>query len=104
MLIAQVWTYSIVIYILFVLIGKEKFDLINLAKSCLPITTSKYWFATAYIVFYVLAPYINKMLNGLSKKEYQGYLLTMIVILSLIPSITTYTPVSNEFTRFLLVY
>ena len=103
-LIAQVWTYSFLIYVVFVVVGKEEFSILNFAKSCLPLTTSKYWFATAYIVFFVLSPYINRMLTGLSKREYQCYLLTMIVILCTIPTITTFTPLNNEFTRFLLVY
>lgn len=103
-LIAQVWTYSFLIYVIFVVTGKEQFSVLNFAKSCLPLTTSKYWFATAYILFLVLSPFINRMLTGLSKREYQCYLFTMIVILCIIPTITTFTPLNNEFTRFLLVY
>lgn len=52
-----------------------------------PIINGVYWFAPAYIIIYIFSPYINKMINALSQKEYKNLLITSLVLWSILPTI-----------------
>ena len=66
----QVLFYSLGIYLVFLLFGGYSFSFENLFKSMMPLFNNLYWFYTRYFSIIVFTPYINKMLNNLSKKEY----------------------------------
>ena len=53
----------------------------------LPTITTVYWFITAYLLLYILTPYLNKLISSFNKKEYQKFLITLLTIWSLIPTI-----------------
>ena len=52
-----------------------------------PITLDNYWFATVYLLLYIFSPYLNILINNLSRKEYKKLLITLLIIFSLIPTI-----------------
>ena len=55
----QLFFYSIIIYIVFVVSGEVAFDIKGLIKSLAPITFCQWWFASTYFVLYLLTPFIN---------------------------------------------
>lgn len=61
-----------------------------------PITTSVYWFITAYLLIYILSPYLNKFISILTKKEYQKFLLITLTIWCFIPTIYGFFYNSSE--------
>ena len=69
-LLTQTLFYSIIIYFIFVGIGKEKLSWGGAKLSLFPTTFKLYWFSTNYIIVYCLAPFVNVMLNGLNKKQF----------------------------------
>lgn len=52
-----------------------------------PTIHAKYWFITAYIIVYILSPYLNILIQNMSKKEYQRLIIISIVLWSIIPTI-----------------
>ena len=68
-LLAQLFFYSIIIFIIFVLFRIEPFEIKGLIKHILGYPV--WWFAKAYLILYLFHPYINKFLNSLSKAEYK---------------------------------
>lgn len=52
-----------------------------------PIINNKYWFITAYIIIYVLSPYLNILIHNMKKKEYQRLILILLLLWSVIPTI-----------------
>lgn len=60
--------------------GYPDFNMTSLKESLFAVIFGKYWFVTAYFVLFALSPYLNKLLNTLSKKEH----LNLIVITTLI--------------------
>ena len=55
-----------------------------------PISTRKYWFLTVYIALYLLAPFINKLINALSQRQHHSLIVLSIVLFSIMPSVIPY--------------
>lgn len=85
--ILKIWLetimYSMGIYLLAVLLGKEALAIKNLVSYACPVLFKKYWFIQTYIVLAILSPYIIKGLKTLSQKAH----LTLICILLIFFSI-----------------
>lgn len=56
----------------------------------LPISTRKYWFLTVYAALYLLSPFINRLIDALSQKQYQSLIVVSIVLFSISPSLIPY--------------
>lgn len=55
-----------------------------------PISTRKYWFLTVYVALYLLAPFINRLIDVLSQKQHQSLIAVSIVLFSILPSVLPY--------------
>lgn len=71
--------------VLFIILGNN-IEIKSLITFLFPIIFNKYWFITAYVVMFLLSPYINRGLMTLSKKEYQNLILLLLVIWCFIPT------------------
>lgn len=100
----QIFFYSIVIFIVFVSLGIESFSFIELMKNLLPITSSRWWFASTYFVLYLLVPYLNKLLCSLSQKQYTNFLILILILWCLIPTFTGQAFQSNILLWFVVLY
>lgn len=101
---SQLIFYSLSIYIIFLIAGLKEFSWLTLLASILPVTFNKWWFASTYFVMYLFTPYINVLLNKLSKQMYQKMLILMFVCWSVIPTFTTSTFESNNLIWFICLY
>lgn len=64
--------------------GSELLELI--IKSCIPVISRKHWFYTCYICLLLLSPWINEMLEKMTKRQFEGLLLTMLFLFSIFPT------------------
>lgn len=106
-LLLQVFCYSFCIYIIFVCCGLEEFHIAKLIKAVFPTVFKQYWFFTAYVVLYLLFPYLNKMLHALNQKQHLIFLAVFLFIWSVIPSFTNiykYNMYGSEIPQFILFY
>jgi surface polysaccharide O-acyltransferase-like enzyme len=103
-LLLQLITYSFGISLVMELSGITHLGMKGLIKTALPVTFDQYWFATAYVVIYLLSPFINKLLCKLSEKEYLKFLGVMFVLWTVIPTLTSGRPGANYYTIFLFLY
>ena len=103
-LVLQVVFYSASIYLIFCALGLTVFSLKGAIKAFMPITFKEYWFATAYVVLYIFHPFINKMLNNLTRKEELTLIATGMTLFSLIHTFTTMDFYGNEAIQFILFY
>lgn len=60
---------------------------LNILQSLLPFTYVGYWFMTCYLVIYLISPYINRLLKNLSYEEYNKFLLLIITLTFILPSV-----------------
>lgn len=54
----------------------------------LPITFNATWFGIAYIFICFVSPFLNRLMNSLSKKSYFGLLCVLLVFFVVIPTVT----------------
>lgn len=87
-LIAQVWFYSVSIYGICCLTGIEQFSLSGFVTAVFPLTFSLYWFCTAYVLLYLLTPFINKFLNSINQQTHLKLNILLFVIWGVIPTFT----------------
>lgn len=64
-------------------LGKGK----ELLPVLFPFMGDQYWFFTAYIIVYLLSPYVNRMLCSLNKQESCNLLLVLVTVFSIIPTV-----------------
>lgn len=86
-LAGEVWFYTISIWLIWIISNialDNPFDRVELFKQTLsaffPILFSHYWFVTAYIILMILSPFLNKLIFSLDKKQYQTFLISILLI------------------------
>lgn len=86
-LLGEVWFYTIGIWGIYIIVkivmrtfcfSFEFF--VQTVKAFFPVLFSHYWFVTAYIILMLLAPFFNKLILTMNKKEYQLLLALLIII------------------------
>lgn len=100
----QVLFYSVGLFVLFTAVGNRTFEIKSMIKSLFPITFSSWWFASTYFVLYLIHPFLNMLLNGMSRKAYQAMLVLLVILWSAIPTFTTSQNQSNSLIWFVTLY
>ena len=103
-LLFEITSYSLIIYILFVITGKTQFSPTLLKHAMFPIIYDEYWFATTYVILYLLSPFLNKLINTIERKQHLNLLIIMSLLWILIPSLTQQTLYSSPVIEFVLLY
>ncbi|MBD5537223.1 MAG: acyltransferase [Lachnospiraceae bacterium] len=89
-LLLQVLFYSITIGVIAAAFGylpEEGFSIYYLATLCLPISTSHYWFMTAYFLMYLFMPLLAQGVKKLTQKQFQTVLFLLIFVVCIIKSV-----------------
>lgn len=83
----EVLFYSWGIYVVMHLLGWTGHPHSPMYGLILPVLTNNYWFIGQYLALCFLAPFINKTLCNLSKKDFLALLAVMVTLFSLIPTL-----------------
>lgn len=86
----QVLFYSIFFIFVFGVIGGKSFLIGDLSRMLLPNISKTYWFFSSYFILCLLMPYLNKLVDVISKKDFERLLIIGFVFLILIPSVVIY--------------
>lgn len=92
-LLTQMWFYAILFYIINLWTHWTPINIKSILSALLPFTYTEYWFMTAYLVVYLLSPFINHLLSSLSKANFQKLL---VIIGGLVFVLPTFLPKSME--------
>ena len=79
-MIVDVWVISVVILVIHFLIPNNKLEGQNIISFFFPTLYGNNWYITCYILFYLIHPYLNIVINHLSRRE-----LLRLVALRVIP-------------------
>lgn len=60
-----------------------------------PLSSIRYWFLTCYVIISILSPYIDMMIKKIEKSHFRSFLITLIAIFYLIPTITNVDILGN---------
>lgn len=58
----------------------------QLAKSCLPFVSRKYWFYSCYICVFLFSDYIQKYIDTLKKEEFEKIIGLALLVFSVLPT------------------
>lgn len=88
-LVAQVEFYHWGLMILYILWKRTIHDIgwKEMILNFFPIISNKYWFFTAYILIYILCPYINQFAKAMNREMYKRFLVTILVLYCVLPTI-----------------
>lgn len=83
----ETFFYSVVCFIVAAALNLEKITSGKMLLSFLPFLSRHYWFTVAYLALYAVSPFLNKLLQALSEKEYTVLTVGGAVLLSLWTSV-----------------
>ena len=86
MILLQTTVYAFFIYIIFVISGGAAFDFGELVLSLLPLL-NQYWFVTAYLAMYILAPYMNILIAHITRRQHISLIGFLLVLQMVIPQV-----------------
>lgn len=90
------WFYKILFLIVFLILGTSLTS-VDIFKLLSPITLyEQYWFLSVYIILYLLSPFLNIIIDKISKKQFYLLLLTLFLLTSIIPTITGQLAYNNS--------
>lgn len=95
-LIGMALFYSIIIALIFDITGLTNIDFLGFVKVFSPLEFPNLWFLVMYIALYLLAPYINILIEKLNQKEHRKLLILSFVMFSVIPTITYQNTFRND--------
>lgn len=102
-LIIKVKIYAFIFLILAILL-KENLNFKWLMISLFPILLKHYWFITGYTMLYIIFPYLNLILNRLTKNEIKSILLLLLTIFCILQTFIGNRLFYNEFIWFIVLY
>lgn len=101
----QVFFYSSILAVIGVYRLQANFEVIRIWEYLTPTLSALYWFATYYIIVYLVSPFLNKLIRALGKKGCEKFIISATFILSVIPTISYRITFASEFfTWFVYMY
>lgn len=85
-LLLQVWFYAILFFVINLFLHIVPINRGLIVSSVFPFAYGLYWFVTAYVIIYLFAPFLNKYLLSIGKKEFEKLLGLLILITIIIPT------------------
>lgn len=80
--------YSVGVYLLVCLFSETlQFSFIGFIKSCLVITMRHYWFVTAYVLLYIVFPFLNCAIQAMNKRLHALCCMVLLGVFSLMSNL-----------------
>lgn len=103
-LCAKIFFYSIVLVLVSILIFGDDIGIFELFTYFLPVIFKKWWFVTAFIGMYILAPFINLIIKNMNCKLHKILVIVLSIILTIIPTFTNMEPFYSDLVWFIYLY
>ena len=103
-LLSEVYFYKVIIWMLFYFSGYESFTLKGVVEMLFPFFTVADNFTSCFLLFYLLIPFINKLIYVLTEKEHFYLILWSIGVYVVLPSFANANVVFNYITWFIILY
>lgn len=83
----QILFYTLLGLLVGFILGKH-IGLGSLFYSIAPVISGHYWYMTAYVIVFLLSPYLNLLISKLEKEQYWKLLIILYVVWCIIPFFT----------------
>ena len=78
--IGGVWLYSVVFSAIGMLVSGDAPSKMDILKIVFPFYTKKFWFVNSYVLFYVLSPFLNKLIHNLNKTQHTALAIILFAV------------------------
>ncbi len=103
-LLVQVIFYKIIIYAIFVASGISELSPTGVINAINPVGSLSFGFVSCFIVFYLLIPYLNKLLSVLSQAMHLRIIVLLLAVYSVMPNSPRFEVSYNYVTWFCVLY
>lgn len=84
----QVWFYSLVIFIIFFsFFSIYDVNLGVLKTTLMPIVFNQWWFISTYVILYLGSPFLNILIENITKQQFQKVIILLFFVLCVLPTI-----------------
>ncbi len=90
------WLYNAIFLLIIIYFNLKTFTHIEIMEDLLLISDETYWFLNCYVILFMLIPFLNRVTEKMSEKEFFHFLLVQIVCLCFIPVISNGRFISNN--------
>lgn len=85
-IVIQVFTYSVLCYIIYTIIyGGGRFRPKEIFVALTPLIHETNWYFSAYVLIYLFHPYLNRLIQYLSRTELRNLIVLMAIVWGIIP-------------------
>ncbi len=103
-LLAERYFYYIIFFLIFVISGYMAFSFKMFANVLFPFFTVADGFTSCFLLFYLFIPFLNKLIEAMSKKEHLRLLILLLGIYTILPSLLKAHVWFNYITWFGVIY
>lgn len=103
-LLSERYFYAIVFFFIFLVTGYMTFSIKDFLKVLIPFFNISDGFVSCFLLFYLLIPFLNKLIKVLNEKEHAILLLILLFIYTILPSFMKATVTFNYVTWFCVLY
>ena len=106
-LLTNLEAYSLLItVVLYIFSSSFLVDAPSILGSLFPMTTGAYWYLTSYVCVFLLIPWLNKLVQSLTRQQHAALLAILFCLFSLIPSLmgTDFFVIQDGYSPFWLIF
>lgn len=105
-LYGQVWFYSVLTGVLAFVFKVIAIDFNSITSVLFPFSHNAYWYFTAYMIVYLIFPYLNVIIDRLNKAQHRNLFLCGIVFVSYIHLVRSapWVLFNNQIPLFIVMY
>ena len=85
---SQSWFYRVVIMLILCGYGIIEIGRKDFFQALFPLDYATYWFVQMYLFLYCFSPFLNRLIEKMSKKEFQILLMICLIVFSVLPTIS----------------
>lgn len=103
-LILEIYFYAIIIFLAFALAGKETITPMRIIKLVMPVWSFETNFTSCFIGFWLTIPFLNILVNNMTKKQHQMLLVLLLTMYTILGSVPGFNVAVNYVTWFGIIY
>lgn len=103
-LMLQICFYNVIIFLVFLVVGRETITPVRLTTLVIPIWGVTTSFVGCFILFWLTIPFWNILISHMTKRQHQLLLSLLIIFYSILPLLPTFPVDFNYVTWFGVIY
>lgn len=103
-LLLQIWFYSLTLFLGCRVFFGYPYSVGDYHRVFLPILFGEYWFCTAYVILFLLTPFLNLLIGAMDQKMHQKLIALILCLWSVLPTITGQYMYGDVLAQFIILY